>query len=455
MRHLPQPFAPIVILGSLAIAIPSGAATPGQSLAQRVHPFPVRQPSFSTPHETRLYAFQGGSDGANPYAGLTADKTGALYGTTRNGGGSSMCPSAGCGTVFKLTPSGSGYTESVLYSFQGYPNDGVHPLAGLIADKTGALYGTTLYGGSYTSGCGAGCGMVFKLTPAGSGYAESVLYRFQDGTDGSGPTGGLIADKTGALYGTTSYGGGSSACKDAQGKSIGCGTVIKLTPAGSGYIESVLYRFQGGNDGAYPYAGLIADTSGALYGTTVYGGLNSACRAPGCGIVFKLTPAGSSYTESVLYRFKGRKDGKYPFAGLIADTSGALYGTTVYGGACSFSCGTVFKLTPGGSGYTQSVLHTFHGRNDGATPFAGLIADRTGALYGTTAGGGSGTCRCGIVFKLTPAGSGYAEGILYSFQGGNDGTGPEAGLIFRNGALYGTTTAGGVSGYGIVFKLSP
>jgi uncharacterized repeat protein (TIGR03803 family) len=456
MRHLRQRAVLIVLLGSLAVAVPSGVALQAPLRTQRVHSSPVLQPFVNSSHDTRLYTFLEGSDGANPYAGLAADKTGALYGTTSNGGGSSMCPSGGCGTVFKLTPSGSGYTESVLYRFQGYPNDGVHPFAGLITDKTGALYGTTLYGGAYTlPACQAGCGMVFKLKPTGSGYAMSFPYLFQGGSDGSGPTGVLIADKTGAFYGTTSSGGGGSACK-TQGFIVGCGTVFKLTPAGSGYKESVLYSFQGGRDGAYPYAGLIADASGALYGTTVYGGIGIACRAPGCGTVFKLTPAGSGYVENILYRFRGGNDGRHPYAGLISDTSGALYGTTIYGGGtCSFSCGTVFKLTPVGSGYAESILHSFQNRDDGATPFAGLIADKTGVLYGTTAGGGSGPCRCGIVFNLAPASSGYTEQILYSFRGGNDGTGPEAGLIFRNRALYGTTAGGGgASGYGTVFKVS-
>jgi uncharacterized repeat protein (TIGR03803 family) len=287
-----------------------------------------------------LYRFQGGSDGFFPVAGLIADSEGALYGTTGGGGSNND-------TVFKLTPAHdkatgkTTWTENVLYRFQG-GSDGYFPLAGLIADSEGALYGTTQNGGSGDNGT------VFKLTPPAKGrspltqtaWTETVLYRFQSGSDGSLPAAGLIADREGALYGTTQFGG--SGCQHLPPGSSGCGTFFKLTPARkqTAWTESVLYRFQGGGDGSYPYAGLIADSEGALYGTTAFSG----SLGNGAGTVFKLTPARNqtAWTESVLYIFQGGSDGSLPLARLIADKEGALYGTTVNGGTAGR--GTVFKL---------------------------------------------------------------------------------------------------------------
>ena len=255
-----------------------------------------------------LYSFTG-SDGSEPFAGLIADSSGNLYGTTQSGGAS-----GGHGVVFKLSPSG---TETVLHTFTGGSDGGI-PRAGLIADTGGNLYGTTAGGGA------SNAGTVFKLSPSGT---ETVLYSFT-GSDGSGPFAGLIADSSGNLYGTTQSGGASG----------GHGVVFKLSPGGT---ETVLYSFTGGSDGGTPRAGLIADSSGNLYGTTQFGG--PGCGGVGCGVVFKLSPSG---TETVLYSFTG-SDGSGPFPGLIADSSGNLYGTTLSGGA-SGGHGVVFKLTGAG-----------------------------------------------------------------------------------------------------------
>jgi uncharacterized repeat protein (TIGR03803 family) len=268
--------------------------------------------------ETVLYRFTGG-DGANPTAGLIADASGNLYGTTELGGGANGC-SGGCGTVFKLTPSG---TETVLYRFTG-GSDGASPFAALIADGAGNLYGTTFFGGA------SGHGTVFKLTPSGT---ETVLYSFTGGSDGANPLAGLIADAAGNIYGMTNNGGAGS-----------FGTVFKLIPSGN---LAVLHSFSGGSDGAFPGLGsLIADAAGNLYGMTVEGG-GSGCGAIGCGTVFKLTPSG---TETVLYRFTGGSDGAFPhaglIAGLIADAAGHLYGTTNGSGSGN---GTVFEIA--GSGF--------------------------------------------------------------------------------------------------------
>jgi uncharacterized repeat protein (TIGR03803 family) len=442
-----------------AVGILAGCSSSGSSLLGLSGPT-----QSGTPHATPLaghqilYTFQGGTDGAEPYAGLLA-AGGEFYGTTFSGG---TGPSGGAGTVFKVSPSG---TESILYRFQG-GFDAAHPQAGLIAGGGGVLYGASVYGGGATL-CTGGCGTVYELTPSGSGYSERVLYAFQGGSDGASPF-GLLIDKSGALYGTTALGGGSTACTTGSGVT-GCGTVFKLTPSGSTYTETILHSFQAGSDGIGPRGTLIADTHGALYGTTEYGGGVSACTSgsgnAGCGTVFKLTPAGSGYTETVLYRFQGgTTDGWLPRSALLFGTgsdSGSLYGVTVHGGTSG--AGTVYKLTTKGFGYTESVIHSFNG-TDGYFPFDenGLYFGKCQSsrnarcLYGTTGFGGSAKCFCGTVFKLNLSG---AEKVLYSFKGGrrSDGSDPRGSLVAdAAGTLYGTTFGGGLrQGYGIIFKVSP
>jgi len=319
--------------------------------------------------QTRLYSFcsrKDCSDGAEPSGSLIMDKNGNLYGTTQEGGTSYG------GTVFKLTPDG---TETVLYLFcsQVRCTDGAGPVAGLIMDKAGNLYGTTSSGGASESGT------VFEVAPNGT---ETVLYSFCSVAgcpDGSGPVAGLITDKAANLYGTTGYGGPG-----------GGGTVFEVTPNGT---ETVLYSFCRQTnciDGSRPGAGLIKDKVGNLYGTTESGG------ADGQGTVFKLAPDG---TEAVLYSFANGRDGTNPYAGLVTDKKGNLYGTTEYGGdnGCvgGQGCGTIFELAPDG---TETVLHTFKDQPDGANPAAGLIMDSLGNLYGTTYGGGA--YGLGTVFRL-------------------------------------------------------
>jgi len=384
----------------------------------------------ATPTETVLYSFQAGSDGAFPFAGLIADSSGNLYGTTAGG--------EPRGTVFKLSPNG---IVTVLHAFTG-GFDGAAPLAALIADSTGNLYGTTAEGG----------GVVFRVSADGSSYA--VLHAFEGGSsDGAHPVAGLVAHSDGNLYGTTEFGGGSGCFGN------GCGVVFELSPDGASY--TVLHSFTGGYDGGFPASKMIVDNSGNLYGTTRLGG------AAGKGVVFRLSPDGS---ETVLYSFcskSGCSDGNDPAGGLIADSSGNLYGTTILGGggSCGSGCGTVFKLSPDG---TETVLHTFPHPciidcSDGIYPHAGLIADSAGNLYGTTEVGGDPSCSpggCGVAFKIS------ADGIftvLHSFTGSpNDGGYPTADLIAdRSGNLYGTTNYGGacaiggpIAGCGTVFKLA-
>ena len=256
-----------------------------------------------------------GTDGSLPQAGLILDKNGNLYGTTVEGGAN------GDGTVFEVAPNGA---ETVLYSFGSAANgtDGFSPLAGLMMDKKGALYGTTNEGGTSTNCGGGGCGTVFRLAPHGKSWTETVLYSFTNGTDGAFPTANLIEDKSGNLYGTT-YTGGAG----------GDGIVFKLAPGGT---ETLLHTFAG-TDGAQPEAGLIMDKKGNLYGTTLMGGANTY------GAVFKVAPNGR---EKLLYSFgadANGTDGILPYAGLIEDKSGNLFGAA-YGGGADAN-GAIFKIT--------------------------------------------------------------------------------------------------------------
>ena len=308
-------------------------------------------------------------------------------------------------------------TETLLHSFTPPPR-GANPYSDLIRDSAGNLYGTTGSGGAENAGA------VYKLTTTGS---LIVLYSFTGGSDGSGPRSGVIRDSSGNFYGTTVYGGAT-----------GSGVVYKLTTTGQ---LTVLYSFTGGWDGAYPFAGLIRDSAGNLYGTTAYGG--SAPGHEGNGVVFELSTAGQL---TVLHTFTGEPDGAYPYAGVISDSSGNLYGTTYFGGTAD--AGAVFEVPIAGS---ETVLYSFTGGTDGANPFASVIRDTAGDLYGTTfAGGASGA---GVVYKLSSTGS---EKPLYSFTGGTDGNNPYSGVVRDSaGNFYGTTIYGGASRDGVVYKVTP
>jgi uncharacterized repeat protein (TIGR03803 family) len=349
--------------------------------------------------EQVLYKFcpqVGCTDGTNPNAGLIMDGSGNLYGTAENGGSHSG------GTVFKLAPSGTGWAETVLYSFCAQTScpDGYFPQGSLILDGSGNLYGTASAGGNSQN-----LGVVYRLAPSGTSWVESVLYSFcaQGGTactDGGYPVGGLIMDGSGSLYGTTNQGG-----------STGRGTVYKIAPVSQGWAHTVLYNFCSQTncvDGRNPVAGLIMDGSGNLYGTTFNGGSHGSG-----GTVFKLAPSGTGWAETVLYSFCGQggnacTDGGFPLTDLIMDAAGDLYGTTISGG--SDSAGAVFRVAPSGSGWTEAVLYSFCSQSscaDGAAPHAGMIMDGAGRLYGTTFTGGNYNCGtsnagpCGTVFQLS------------------------------------------------------
>jgi uncharacterized repeat protein (TIGR03803 family) len=374
----------------------SDASLPAQSASQRQR------------HEFVLYDFHQHDrvNGERPRGGLVVGPYGSLFGTASRGGALG-CPAGKgtCGAVYIMANSDSGYIEFPLHIFckkRGCP-DGALPYSDVTFDRSRAMYGTTYEGGANNSG------VVFGLRPSRQGsYKESVLYSFcpQKGClDGSNPRSKLTID-AGAIYGTTLYGGSKNG-----------GVVFKLTPSSSGYTESVLHEFTGA-DGLYPEAGVVADAGGALYGTTAGGG-GSGCDT-GCGVVFKLTPSGGS--------------------------------------GCDTGCGVVFKLTPNGSQYTETVLHEFAGGGDGADPFAGLLLDKHGDLFGVTAEGGGTGCSgngCGVVFEIRHTGTTYSESVLHAFEG-TDGSSPGAALVFgREGQFYGTTFSGGLHGGGTVFAMKP
>ncbi len=413
-------------------------------------PVAFAAPRDTTYAETILHKFGGNPDGQSPEAGLILDRAGNLYGTTVAGGSDPQCPGGfgeGCGTVFSLDTAGK---ETVLYSFAGRP-DGASSFAGLMADAAGSLYGTTALGGN-VGGCyaggGDGCGTVFKLDSAGN---ETMLHDFRSvfkgKPDGQSPEGDLVADAAGNLYGTTPFGG-----PDASG------TIFEIDALGK---ETVLYSFTGGADGARPYSGVTRDAAGNLYGVTYFGGSDSCVG--GCGTVFEFDTATGALTT--LHAFTGQADGGNPYGGLIQDAAGNFYGTTELNGdnACSGGngpgCGVVFEL---GSSGVETVLHAFEGSPDGRNPYTRLVMDGHGNLFGTTAFGGDSACNkgnsCGVVYEVDKNGK---ETVLHSFKGGRkDGEVVYGGLVRdRAGNLYGTTVSGGIGscsrGCGMVFKLAP
>ncbi|HXM24374.1 MAG TPA: choice-of-anchor tandem repeat GloVer-containing protein [Terriglobales bacterium] len=333
-------------------------------------------------------------DGVSPHAGLIRDSEGNSYGTTDHGGDTNCNPPNGCGTVFKLNRTGK---LIVLHTFTG--PDGDSPgHATLLRDSSGALYGTAVGGGP-----GGGGGVVFKLDPDG---AETVLHTFSERADGNGPSAGLVRDVDGNLYGTTVNGG---IFNDTTCQVVGCGVVFELSPTSSGWKETVLYRFTGGSDGGYPQSALVLDQHGNLYGTTTVGGnfAGQNCTGAGCGTIFKLQLSSGGWTETVLYAFSDGLDGQFPWAGLVRDAAGNLFGSAVFGGDLNCNspqgCGAIFNLD---TSRKLTVLHTFTG-TDGELPVADLLFDRSAhLLYGTASYGGDLHCKglfgpgCGSVFKL-------------------------------------------------------
>ena len=395
--------------------------------------------TFAADTEKVLASFSG-QDGAVPQAGLIFDAKGNLYGTASTGGFTNCVSLGSCGTVFRLSPNPDGtWRKKVLHRFNG--TDGMYPLGALVMNAGGKLYGTTSWGGNNTCTflTWVGCGTVFELSPgANDTWTLRVIHRF-NGSDGANPQSTLILDSAGNLYGTTT-----------GGPSNGPGTVFALHPGKNGaWVLNNLYIFKGVPDGSAPAGSLVFDTAGNLYGTTGTGGPANT------GTVFELSPAtGGGWIETVLYSFLS-SGGTDPQQGVILDSAGNVYGTTVSSGdSCGCKYGTVFELMPGAGGtWTKTTLHTFT-QSDGHSPM-GLVLDKVGNLYGVTFVGG--TVNDGTVFELSPGSGGtWSETQLYVF-GGPDGAGPVGSLIFdSSGNLYGASGYGGSgNNKGTVFEVSP
>ena len=363
-----------------------------------------------------IHSFAGGSDGENPVNGLVLDAAGNLYGTASAGGSSNR------GVAFKISTSG---VKTALHVFKG-AKDGSNPQGFLVWDTAGNLYGTTSAGGAY------GAGTVFKI----EGTTETILYSFTGRGDGASPLAGLVIDAAGNLYGTTSSGGANYN-----------GAVFELSPPGQlggKWTESVLYSFGTGTDGAVPVGGVSFDASGNLYGTTSAGG------GYGFGTVFQLIP-GTPWTENKLHDFQNGDDGAVPYAGLVADTSGNFYGAATEGG--SNGGGTIFQLTPSNGTWNFNVISSVPGWGISGS-FRNVAVDpSSGNLYATTHCDGN--YNSGTVYELTPSGGTWDYNLLYTFTGGKDGLYSFSSLVLDQGKLYGTTKYGGTKQKGVIFEVTP
>jgi len=390
---------------------------------------------------TVLHEFTGHQDGNMPNSGLTLDRGGNLYGTTSFGANGNCLE--GCGTVFRISHAG---VFTTIFRFNG--NNGETPEANVTVASDGTLYGTTEFGGA------EGTGDIYRLQPparalgnATGTWNETVLYTFGAYNNGHGvepwyeP---LIFDRAGNIYGTASA-GGVGPC--ATG---GCGVVFQLAPSNGAWTYNVLYRFTCGADGATPFAGVIFDSSGRLYGTGD-GGIDCPL-----GTVYQLVPSGSGWTENTLHQFQGQQDGDQPVGGLVMDAMGNLYGVTGDGG--SGGGGVVYELSPNGSGWTFTPIYSLVGGPGGGSSSA-LTMDAAGDLYGTAEFDGA--HYDGSVFKLTRNNGSWTYTDLYDFTGGADGSNPVGTMTLdANGNLYGTTSHGGNGGSceygcGVAWELTP
>lgn len=390
--------------------------------------------SASAATEKVLYTFQGGSDGGYPNGDLVFDAAGNLYGTTSGG-------SSAASTVFELSPDGSGgWTKTTLYSFDGL-NDGAEPIGGVILDRAGNLYGTTLSGGG---GCATHfCGTVFELSPSGSGgWIEKILYSFTGFQDGWEPGGSLVFDSAGNLYGVTIVGGVGNG-----------GTAFELSPNADGrWSKRTIFNFSG-NRGANPFCHLVMDSSGNLYGTTDNGG-------PGSGVVFELlsNPDGK-WSEHVLHSFGLGQDGLEPAGSVVLDQAGNVYGATAAGG--SFNEGTIFELVHVSNGiWKERILHNFKNLSAGISPVGSPAFDSVGNLYGLTSEGGTNGCiraGCGTAFELSPHTGYWSDKLLLDFSVNLDGGFPTMGPTLDSaGNVYGTTFGDSSAvAYGAVFEIIP
>lgn len=399
-----------------------------------------------------LHEFTGSGDGAAPL-GLTLDSAGTIYGVAHAGGRSGTDCYEGCGVAFRLSRHGSGWLFGVLHTFEDRP-DGAGPAAPMVFGSDGALYGSTVGGG--LAGLGnnchhSGCGTIFRLQPpatvcgaASCPWVETVLYRFTGGADGSWPdfNDAAIFDSSGNLYATANYGGDTGGgCSGGPG----CGVVFELTPLNGGWVDTVLYTFEGGTDGANPVAGVIIDHSGNVYGTTSQ------------STVYELTHSQSGWTNNVLLMTEDTV-----VAGVIFDQFGHLLGATENGGV--YGGGSAFKMIKLANGrWTSYDIYDFapSGEPYYPGPAGTLLLDRAGNLYGTTSADGA--YGLGSVFKLSSNSDGFwTYTDLHDFTGGADGSDPSTSLVIdQYGNLYGTAYFGGIhqscsqgSGCGVLFEIT-
>jgi uncharacterized repeat protein (TIGR03803 family) len=383
-----------------------------------------------------LHIFTAGADGAYPRAGVTVGPGGVLYGTAEYGG------TLGNGTVFRLSQMHSSWVFSTLYDFAG-GSDGVAPIGGVVIGPNGALFGTTQQGGPENDGTVYALKAPATVCKSTACYwDETILHTFTGVPDGFNPwVENLVFDVAGNIYGTTTNGGAH-----------GAGTVFELTPSGSGYTETILHNFAGSPDGAYPFAGVVFDAAGNLYGTTGNGGTGRGCDF-GCGTAFQLTPSGGSWQESDLLNFDqgstGMDGGYYVYSPLLLDSTGNLYGTTIY--SRTELDGVVFKLAPSGGGFAPSVFFPFP---SGCQPYGGVTMDSAGNFFGTCLAAGSGS-----IFELTNCSQSCVMVDLHDFDG-RDGYMPYGTpTLDANGNLYGTTMYGGTGincqlGCGVVWEIA-
>ncbi|MGA2373632.1 MAG: choice-of-anchor tandem repeat GloVer-containing protein [Candidatus Korobacteraceae bacterium] len=398
-----------------------------------------------------LYNFTGGADGGRPYAGVTLDRSGNLYGTAWLGGNQScnLGGDNGCGTVFKVSRRGTGWTFDLLYSFSGGA-DGWWPLAPVTVGSDGTVFGTTNYGGSTGCFAGEGCGTVFQLHPPPT-FCRSVLcpwtktqvYEFTGGLDGGAPLASLTFDAAGNIYSTTSY---------AQGNQY-YGSVYELSPSNHGWTITVLHTFTDYAEGGGSEAGVVFDQQGNLWGSTLLGGADD-CYDPQlpdpCGILFELTPSGTGWNYRSAYQFQ-QSVGGGPTGALIFDQSGNLYGTLFINGASGN--GGVYQYNPFSG--QETTIYSVAGYPDSPYgPQGGVLMDSAGNLYGVDPY--DGPYSWGYVFKLSPSNGGWTFTDLHDFTGGSDGAAPFCTLaVDENGNIYGTTNLGGAHGQGAVFKITP
>jgi hypothetical protein len=441
---------------------------------------------FAQANEQVLYSFQGLPDGAQPVGEVVFDSAGNLYGATTEGGSSSCISVAQCGTVYELSPpssKGGSWTETVLYIFKGNTfNDGASPVGGLVMDSAGNLYGSTAYGGTGNCvllGTLMGCGTVYELSPptqSGGAWSEKVIYSFPDAAHGYKPNGDLTFDSLGNLYGATEFGGGYGTSCDPYFQY--CGAIFELIPPqqqGGAWTEQVLYGFKGMTqatvlgDGGGPNGGLALDSTGNIYGTTVYGGsIVDGCSGPGgrgCGTVFELhapLEKGGNWSEEILVRFTGN-NGALPMSGLVFGRDGNLYGSVTGGG--SGNGGEIYQLhrpRTKGLPWTETGIYEFSSLSGGSYPESEVLFDSEGRIYGTDYSG-RGEDQQGSVYMLSPPkkeGGSWNQTTLHGFTHVPDGENPTTNLIFDNaGNLFSTTVYGGSAcgslGCGTVFEVSP